>query len=184
MPLHQIEYLHRNVGNLNPESKVAVRWRYRNDEKNDTHVVLLTWSFHSGKQTVFVDGQECYFACEPGHSTINAKVADKEGTLIQVIGTRTRPAFAGPNFRCFDIVVDGQRYSEFLTADGSPAYKGANNYGAPTSVIDVLYPKKSQPHQQTPYGAPQSYTPAPHCAPAPMCAPPLPPQEVDLISFE
>ena len=58
--IYQIDFDVEHVGKNKPQSKRVAIWRYQMNNGNDEHETKLTWSTHSGKYTISVDGIDVY----------------------------------------------------------------------------------------------------------------------------
>ena len=146
--INQIDYSERDVGKMNPESKREVAFRFTINGKE--YDLVLTWSFSSGKQSIFVNGIEEVFSRNSGASLIDRKF-EFDGSNFHLIGTRTRPKGVSYDYKCFELLINGTLLSDCPSegcANLPPSTEGK-------SILDLLYPNHACRKRR---GAPASET--------------------------
>ena len=140
-------------------------WRYALATSPDaaassSHEAVLTWSTHSGKYAIAVDGAEVFHSVAKGSvlehrwtwSHVGARAADAgeegDGVALRVVACRKPPVRASKDFRCYEFLVGGRRFCDLPAHGGAPgdgdgwgfANEEPRDDGRLTSILDIVDP--------------------------------------------
>jgi hypothetical protein len=165
--VYQMEFDVDHLGKNKPASKRKASWTYGirrvsstdNSIKIEEHEAQLTWSTHSGRWTVSVDGTEVYAGIAKG-SVLDYKwkwnhiagcVADDDGPQdkepiisMRIVACRKPPVRSSKDFRCYEFVVEGKPFRHLPTVNGSGSeeidFENEYNDGKLTTILDIIEP--------------------------------------------
>lgn len=161
--IYQLNFDVEHIGKKKPQSKRQATWTY-GFPKNTTdenwileeHETRLTWSTHSGKYLIEVDGQVVFEGVAKGsvlehkfiYNHTEACVGDdssEEGYIrMRVIACRKPPTRSSTNFRCYEFVIGGcvfrdlarnNHYGEDFHNEDS-----RDDVGVLSSILDIVDP--------------------------------------------
>jgi hypothetical protein len=175
--VYQINFDVEHVGKNKPQSKRVAIWKYgvplqSTDGAATTvvadHEAMFTWSTHSGKYTISVDGEEVSSAVAKGSvlehrwkwSHTRSRVVegdddDNDGgdavVSMRVIACRKPPVRSSKDFRCYEFIIGGKVFRDLPEYDSAGSYeKGIRqvfkneedscNDGKLKSILDVIEP--------------------------------------------
>lgn len=149
--IYQINFDVEHVGKNKPQSKRVAIWRYGVSSTSSSstttvvsdHEARLTWSTHSGKYTISVDGEEVSSAIAKGSvlehrwrwSHAKCRVIDKDDegcndnddddvVAMRVIACRKPPVRSSKDFRCYEFVIGGKVFRELPVYDVRGSHLG------------------------------------------------------------
>jgi hypothetical protein len=129
--IHQLEYSENDIGRHLAQSKKEVTFLFSVDEQK--YEVILYWSFFSGRYSVWINGFEEVFDKRSGASIIDCSF-QKDGLDMHLLGTRTKPSNSYDDFRCFELLINGNIFSQCPGGHEPPQ----------ETILDVLYPEYRQ----------------------------------------
>ncbi|KAL9185367.1 hypothetical protein ACHAXT_003144 [Thalassiosira profunda] len=155
----QLDFDVEHVGKKRPQSKRVAIWKY-GVSGGGGHEAKLTWSTHSGKYTIAVDGEDIFQSVAKGSvlehkwkwSHSKACVVeddDGDGTAMRIIACRKPPISrrSSKDFRCYEFVLGGRVFRDLPvdSASGSPGNDFQNEErlheeGKLMSILDVIEP--------------------------------------------
>ncbi|KAL3793077.1 hypothetical protein ACHAW5_002426 [Stephanodiscus triporus] len=175
--VYQINFDVEHVGKNKPQSKRVAIWKYgvprRSADGTATMVVAeheakLTWSTHSGKYTISVDGEEVSSAVAKGSVLEHRwKWSHKRSCVVEgddddnddgdtvvamrVIACRKPPIRSSKDFRCYEFIIGGRVFRELPVCDSEGSCgkdvgqefwneEVAYNDGKLMSILDVIEP--------------------------------------------
>jgi hypothetical protein len=127
-----------DVGRFFKQNKKRVTWTFLGSDGKQ-HTVSLLWNKRSGKITVAMDDEEIWYGQRDGASVISHKWETKEGTRLHLFASRVTPNGSAPGFRKYALVVDNKEYV-LVPKDDGIMNKYSRDYGAPSSIVELLYP--------------------------------------------
>ena len=174
---YQINFDVEHVGKKKPQSKRVAVWKYGVPRQTADgaattfvadHEAMLTWSTHSGKYTISVDGEEVSSAVAKGsvlehrwkwsHTrscVVEGDDDDNDGgdavVSMRVIACRKPPVRSSKDFRCYEFIIGGKVFRDLPEYDSAGSYeKGIRqvfkneedscNDGKLKSILDVIEP--------------------------------------------
>eukprot|EP00581_Thalassiosira_minuscula_P011022 CAMPEP_0183715644 /NCGR_PEP_ID=MMETSP0737-20130205/9785_1 /TAXON_ID=385413 /ORGANISM="Thalassiosira miniscula, Strain CCMP1093" /LENGTH=252 /DNA_ID=CAMNT_0025944761 /DNA_START=309 /DNA_END=1067 /DNA_ORIENTATION=+ len=175
--IYQINFDVEHLGKNKPQSKRMAVWKYglpRVTASADGHTLacheaMLTWSTHSGKYTISVDGEDVFTSVAKGsvlehkwkwsHSRGCVVEDDEDGNHDQeedeeevvpmrIIACRKPPTRSSKDFRCYEFIIGGKVFRD-LPVTGSDRNRegGYENEermmyddGKLTSILDIIEP--------------------------------------------
>eukprot|EP00571_Detonula_confervacea_P003860 CAMPEP_0172322446 /NCGR_PEP_ID=MMETSP1058-20130122/45898_1 /TAXON_ID=83371 /ORGANISM="Detonula confervacea, Strain CCMP 353" /LENGTH=239 /DNA_ID=CAMNT_0013038185 /DNA_START=40 /DNA_END=759 /DNA_ORIENTATION=- len=162
--IYQIDFDVEHNGKNKPSSKRMAVWKYgipRQSANGSTtltgHEAKLTWSTHSGKYTISVDGEEVFSSVAKGsvlehkwkwsHSKacVSEDDADDDSVAMRIIACRKPPVRSGKNFRCYEFLIGGKVFRDLPEESASFGGEFQNednvyDYGKLMSILDVIEP--------------------------------------------
>ncbi|KAL3806089.1 hypothetical protein ACHAXA_006995 [Cyclostephanos tholiformis] len=181
--IYQINFDVEHVGKNKPQSKRVAIWKYgmtsRRSHAPDQggtasttvviadHEARLTWSTHSGKYMISVDGEEVSSAIARGsvlehrwrwsHSKGRVVEGDEncdddDVVAMRVVACRKPPVRSSKDFRCYEFVIGGRVFRDLPVYDfAGSCFRGSghefrneesayNNDGKLMSILDVIEP--------------------------------------------
>jgi len=150
--VYRLNYTEANVGKIVASSKVRVTWRFVSHVGHREHVVTLTWSKSTGKQSICMDGTEVWFGRNEGRSVFDHNWTTPDGSLkIHVLATSAPKMNSG--FRSYDLLINGQLFASLPYCDldsGSASepfvlrphvpIEYPQGYSQHSSILQILYP--------------------------------------------
>eukprot|EP00977_Amphora_coffeiformis_P001547 scaffold296_cov102-Amphora_coffeaeformis.AAC.35 len=126
-PIYQVDWQNEASGKRVSATKRRVRYRFGFSNRaaleqgltgpqarGEEHEVVLVWSLTSGKRLVIVDGQEVHFSMgRRTDSKFETSWSMFGGHIFQIVAHAAPPLFNEPNFRQFDLLVDGMSFHAF-----------------------------------------------------------------------
>jgi len=171
--IYQIDFDVEHLGKNKPQSKRMAIWKYGLEGRGGAagptnisgHEAQLTWSTHSGKYTISVDGEDVFSNVAKGsvlehkwnYSHSRGCVCDgggddddDDGVAMRIIACRKPPVRSSKNFRCYEFIIGGTVFRDLPVESGSCGQYGvefqneedvyANNDGKLMSILDVIEP--------------------------------------------
>lgn len=181
--VYQLNFDVEHVGKNKPQNKRVASWKYCMSRCSPAdgfvasgspltstlgvvdHEVNLTWSTHSGKYTISVDGVEVSSAVAKGsvlehrwkwsHSKsciVEDDIVDNDGDVIamRVIACRKPPTRSSKNFRCYEFVIGGKVFRHLPVYSSAGSYRkaweeiqneeSADDDGKLMSILDIIEP--------------------------------------------
>mmetsp|Transcript_57531 Transcript_57531/g.122082 ORF Transcript_57531/g.122082 Transcript_57531/m.122082 type:complete len:245 (-) Transcript_57531:170-904(-) len=163
--IYQINFDVEHLGKNKPQSKRMAIWKYGIPQESADgmivadHEAKLTWSTHSGKYTISVDGEEVFTSVAKGSvlehkwkwSHYKACVADDDEDVVsmRIIACRKPPVRTSKDFRCYEFIIGGKVFRDLpLTASDEyfegeyPNEESVYKYedGKLTSILDIVEP--------------------------------------------
>lgn len=156
--IYQIDFDVEHLGKNKPQSKRMAMWKY--GVGGQGHEAKLTWSTHSGKYAIFVDGEEIFTNIAKGsvldykwkwsHSRACVCEDDDEDSVrMRIIACRKPPTRSSKDFRCYEFLIGGRVFRDLpLPLNASDTLGGAEfqneesvyNRGKLMSILDVIEP--------------------------------------------
>lgn len=170
--IYQIEFDVDHVGKNKPASKRMASWKYgiprtsasTNCTIIEEHQAQLTWSTHSGRWSVSVDGSDVY-ANQTKGSVLDYKwkwnhragcavddESDGEEPIIsmRIVACRKPPVRTSKEFRCYEFVIGGKPFRDLPYASGGNGFEEdrreggfENDYyedGRLMTILDIVEP--------------------------------------------
>lgn len=164
--IYQIDFDVEHLGKNKPQSKRMAIWKYGIPQESARaedgmivacHEAMLTWSTHSGKYTISVDGEEVFSSVAKGSvlehkwrwSHHKACVSEDEEDVVamRIVACRKPPVRTSKDFRCYEFIIGGKIFRD-LPVHGSDEYfeGGYRNEecvyddGKLTSILDIVEP--------------------------------------------
>lgn len=162
--VYRIDFDVDHLGKNKPASKRRAVWRYGLPTAAGapivSHEAMLTWSTHSGKYTISMDGVEVFAGVAKG-SVLEYKwtwshararvVADEEGdedgdgVTLRIIACRKPPVRSIKNFRCYEFLVGEKVFRDLPTQDSNEYVGGFTSEdtcdnGKLASILDIVEP--------------------------------------------
>lgn len=163
--IYQLDFDVDHVGKNKPASKRLAYWKYgierdsTNGTKVEEHEAQLTWSTHSGRWCVSVDGSDVYAGQTKG-SVLDFKwkwnhrqacVSDDDGIVdgepivsMRIAACRKPPVRTSKDFRCYEFVVEGKpfRHLPHLSENREMDFENENcsSDGKLTTILDIVEP--------------------------------------------
>lgn len=163
--IYQIEFDVDHVGRNKPASKRMASFKYGikrvSSTKIEEHEAQLTWSTHSGRWCVSVDGIEVYSGQAKGSvldykwkwNHIKACVTDNYGmedeepiVSMRMVACRKPPIRTSKEFRCYEFVIEGKPFRHLPTVNGACGEEmvfeneNAASDGKLTTILDIVEP--------------------------------------------
>ncbi|KAL7524923.1 hypothetical protein ACHAXR_000780 [Thalassiosira sp. AJA248-18] len=164
--IYQIDFDVEHLGKNKPQSKRMAIWKYGIPRKsaNGTmtvagHEAKLTWSTHSGKYTISVDGEEVFANVAKAsvlehkwkwsHSKGCAAEDEDDSVAMRIIACRKPPVRSSKDFRCYEFIIGGKVFRELPVngVDGSSfggdfqnEESAFNEDGKLMSILDIVEP--------------------------------------------
>lgn len=162
--IYQLNFDVEHIGKKKPQSKRQATWTYgfsknTTDENSmilEEHETRLTWSTHSGKYSIEVDGRVVFEGVAKG-SVLEHKFiynhtegcvgtdSSEEGYIrMRIIACRKPPTRSSTNFRCYEFVIGGcvfrdlarnNQYGEDFHNEDS-----RDDVGVLSSILDIVDP--------------------------------------------
>lgn len=180
-PIYQMNFDVEHIGKKKPQSKRQATWTYgfpKQKTENTTttggmvleeHQARLTWSTHSGKYIIEVDGVVVFESCAKGsvleHKFIynHAKGcvghdSTEDGYIkMRIVACRKPPLRSSTNFRCYEFVIgstvfrDLPRMNTTATSSNNHQHYGGEEFhnedhystddvGVLSSILDIVDP--------------------------------------------
>lgn len=150
--VYRLNYTEAKVGKIVANSKVRVTWRFMSEGGRREHVVTLTWSKSTGKQSIYMDGTGVWLGRNEGRSVFDHHWTTPDGSLkIHVLAT-SAPKM-NDSFRCYDLLINGQLFATlpYCDLDSGTASEPfvvrpqipieyPQAYSQPGSILEILYP--------------------------------------------
>jgi hypothetical protein len=165
--LYQMEFDVDHLGKNKPASKRKASWQYGikrisqsdNSIKIEEHEAQLTWSTHSGRWTVTVDGNDVYAGIAKG-SVLDYKwkwnhrmgcVSEEDDlenngeTIVsmRIVACRKPPVRTSKDFRCYEFVIEGKPFRHLPSVNGGSQemdFENESNDGKLTTILDIVEP--------------------------------------------
>jgi hypothetical protein len=151
--IYQINFDVEHVGKKKPQSKRVAIWKYGVSSLSSStmivsdHEARLTWSTHSGKYTISVDGEDVSSAIAKGSvlehrwrwSHSKCRVIDKDDVecdidddvvSMRVVACRKPPVRSSKDFRCYEFVIGGKVFRDLPVYDVGGSRLGGGGGGA------------------------------------------------------
>ena len=160
-----------HIGKKKPQSKRQATWTYGfPKQKTDTtgemvleeHQARLTWSTHSGKYTIEVDGAVVFESCAKG-SVLEHKFiynhtkgcvghdSTEDGYIkMRIVACRKPPVRSSTNFRCYEFVIGTTVFRDLPRTTNNQYYGGEefnnedynsmDDVGVLSSILDIVDP--------------------------------------------
>jgi hypothetical protein len=167
--IYQLDFDVDHVGKNKPASKRIGSWRYgikresaiNNGTIIEEHEAQLTWSTHSGRWCVTVDGNEVYSGQSKGSSVLDYKwrwnhragcVTDEDGSeggepivSMRIVACRKPPVRTSKEFRCYEFVIEGKPFRHLPSLNSANSdemdFENENcNDGKLTTILDIVEP--------------------------------------------
>lgn len=170
--LYQIDFSAVAAGKRVTSSKRKIRWRFGwanqqsiddgmtgTDCRGEEHEVSIVWSITSGKRQIQMDGKEVHYSTNRA-GTLDFSWQTKGNHVIKVLCHAAPPMSAEPDFRQYDLSVDGQPFFRMpkvfqIGIKGSVPHKilGAyrsNNHNpiSPVSIESSLTPTTQEQEEE------------------------------------
>lgn len=169
LSIYQLNFDVEHIGKKKPQSKRQATWTYgfpkqqtQDGETNnmtlEEHETRLTWSTHSGKYSIAVDGQVVFEGVAKGsvlehkfiYNHTKGCVGDdssEEGYIrMRIIACRKPPVRTSKNFRCYEFVIGGRVFRD-LARSNNPYYgedfhneDSMDDVGVLSSILDIVDP--------------------------------------------
>lgn len=164
--IYQVDFDVEHIGKKKPSSKRVASWKYGIPRESAAgsmtvagHEAKLTWSTHSGKYTISVDGEEVFSSVAKG-SVLEHKWKwshtrgcvvedgdDAETVAMRIIACRKPPTRSSKDFRCYEFIIGGKVFRN-LPSEGSDGFSGgyfeneerAYEEGKLMTILDVIEP--------------------------------------------
>eukprot|EP00956_Cyclotella_meneghiniana_P010772 scaffold15073_cov72-Cyclotella_meneghiniana.AAC.13 len=162
--IFQLEFDVDHVGRNKPASKRMASFKYgikrASSTKIEEHEAQLTWSTHSGRWCVSVDGSEVYSGQAKG-SVLDYKwkwnhkkacVTDNYGmedgepiVSMRMVACRKPPVRTSKEFRCYEFVIEGKPFRHLPTVGTGYDEMDFDNENAAsdgklTTILDIVEP--------------------------------------------
>ena len=167
--IYQLDFDVEHIGKKKPQSKRQATWTYAFPKPNphtgairlEEHETRLTWSTHSGKYSIEVDGQHVFEGVAKGsvlehkfiYNHTQGSVGDDSSQpgfiRMRIIACRKPPTRSSHNFRCYEFVIGHQvfrdlaRYTENNNDDDGEAFyneDSRDDVGVLSSILDIVDP--------------------------------------------
>ena len=162
--IYQLNFDVEHIGKKKPQSKRQATWTYgfpkqTQDENNsifEEHETRLTWSTHSGKYSIEVDGQVVFEGIAKG-SVLEHKFiynhtkgcvgedSSEAGYIrMRIIACRKPPVRSSKNFRCYEFVIGGRVFRDLARNNqyGEEFHNedSESDVGVLSSILDIVDP--------------------------------------------
>lgn len=177
--IYQMNFDVEHIGKKKPQSKRQATWTYGfPKQKTETttggemvleeHQARLTWSTHSGKYTIEVDGAVVFESCAKG-SVLEHKFiynhtkgcvghdSTEDGYIkMRIVACRKPPVRSSKNFRCYEFVIGSTVFRDLprmntITTTNHQYYGGGEDFhnedyysmddvGVLSSILDIVDP--------------------------------------------
>ncbi|KAL7517582.1 hypothetical protein ACHAWX_002498 [Stephanocyclus meneghinianus] len=151
--IYQLEFDVDHVGKNKPASKRMATWTYgiprssslSNDTIIEEHQAKLTWSTHSGRWSVSVDGSDVYSGKTKGsvldykwkwnHRAGCAATDEDEAdgvhegepiVSMRIVACRKPPVRSSKEFRCYEFVIEGKPFRDLPVPKNTRDANGSN----------------------------------------------------------
>ena len=170
--IYQMNFDVEHIGKKKPQSKRQATWTYGfPKQKTETtvgekmvleeHQARLTWSTHSGKYTIEVDGAVVFESCAKG-SVLEHKFiynhtkgcvghdSTEDGYIkMRIVACRKPPVRSSTNFRCYEFVIGSTVFRDL--PNNNQYYGGGEDFhnedyysmddvGVLSSILDIVDP--------------------------------------------
>ncbi|KAL3780422.1 hypothetical protein HJC23_004359 [Cyclotella cryptica] len=148
--IYQLDFDVDHVGKNKPASKRMATWKYgiprssslNNDTIIEEHQAQLTWSTHSGRWSVSVDGNDVYASQTKG-SVLDYKwkwnhragcvVTNDESihegepiVSMRIVACRKPPVRSSKEFRCYEFIIEGRPFRTLPAPKDARDENGSN----------------------------------------------------------
>lgn len=161
--IYQRNFDVEHIGKKKPQSKRQATWTYgfpkNMEDENlilEEHETRLTWSTHSGKYSIEVDGQIVFEGVAKGsvlehkfiYNHTKGCVGDdssEEGYIrMRIIACRKPPTRSSTNFRCYEFVIGGRVFRDLARNNqyGEDFHNedSMDDVGVLSSILDIVDP--------------------------------------------
>jgi len=161
--IYQLNFDVEHIGKKKPQSKRQATWTYgfpKNTEDGnlilEEHETRLTWSTHSGKYSIEVDGQVVFEGVAKGsvleykfiYNHTKGCVGDDSSqagyTRMRIIACRKPPVRSSTNFRCYEFVIGGRVFRDLARNNqyGEDFHNedSMDDVGVLSSILDIVDP--------------------------------------------
>lgn len=146
-PVYQIDFVAAAAGKRVASTKRRIRWRFGfpnqqaldagqtgTDCRGEEHDVTVIWSITSGKRQISMDGREIHFSNSRA-GILDFSWTTKGNHVIKVECHAAAPLTPEPNFRQYDLFIDGQSFFNMpkmfeLGVQSSYGARGGNGYSS------------------------------------------------------
>lgn len=164
--IYQIDFDVEHLGKNKPQSKRMAIWRYGIPQETSSsvdgatiagHEAKLTWSTHSGKYTISVDGEDVFSSVAKGsvlehkwrwsHGRGCAVEDDEDDSVaMRIVACRKPPTRSSKDFRCYEFIIRGRVFRD-LPVEGSSfggdfqnEENSIHDDGKLMTILDVIEP--------------------------------------------
>lgn len=162
-PIYQLNFDVEHIGKKKPQSKRQVTWTYGFPKQTEggnmvpeEHETRLTWSTHSGKYSIEVDGQVVFESVAKGsvlehkfiynhtQGCLGDDSSEEEYIRMRIIACRKPPVRSSKNFRCYEFVIGGRvfrdlaRYNQY--GEEYHNEDSMEDVGFLSSILDIVDP--------------------------------------------
>ena len=162
--IYQLNFDVEHIGKKKPQSKRQATWTYGftkgteggNNLTLEEHETRLTWSTHSGKYSIAVDGQVVFEGIAKGsvlehkfiynHTKGCVGYDSSEAGIVRmrIIACRKPPLRSSKNFRCYEFVIGGRVFRDLARNNqyGEDFHneESMDDVGFLSSILDIVDP--------------------------------------------
>jgi hypothetical protein len=162
-PIYQLNFDVEHIGKKKPQSKRQATWTYGfpkhtegGNMELEEHETKLTWSTHSGKYSIEVDGQVVFenvakgsvlehkFIYNHTKGCLGDDSSEDEYIRMRIIACRKPPVRSSKNFRCYEFVIGGRVFRDLARYDqcGEDFHNedSTEDVGFLSSILDIVDP--------------------------------------------
>lgn len=156
-PVYQVDHSVSSSGKKIALTKRRVRWvfGYSNAEaltsglkgvecRGEEHEVILIWSVASSKRVLRIDGEDIHYSVgRLSETKFEFSYPIRGGHLLKVIAHLLRPIGSTPDFKQYDLQIDGLSFFEMPRLFQLGQGLSFKEYQAPPLLLDSKSPNKS-----------------------------------------